>query len=194
MKIILDNFHLKPKARPRIGRGGHVYSPTGKHESGLAWEIKAYLTHNYPDFRQFSEYVRVSLDVQCRALTGDLDNYEKTVFDALQKSGVLANDRQIRETRVRIAEGDVNRITIEIDHLASDKPRIAREYRENGMSLRVIASRLNCSYWQARQWCLNTSPPRQVQGTDGRLFDPRQRRLERLEEISERLIMNERRG
>lgn len=37
-------------------------------------------------------------------LPGDVDNYAKTVMDALEKAGIIANDRQIKSCRCRLRE------------------------------------------------------------------------------------------
>lgn len=43
IKIVLPGYLPTPKARPRLGKGGRVYSPSAKKEMALAWQIKANL-------------------------------------------------------------------------------------------------------------------------------------------------------
>lgn len=80
IKIDCD-YPVEPKARPRLGRNGNVYSPC-KGEESLAWIIRA-------GAGTWSTTVPVKVTFEVAYSRGDLDNYVKTILDALQKSGVV---------------------------------------------------------------------------------------------------------
>ena len=88
--IQLSDFVLQAKKRPRLGRHGNVYSPTAKHEMTLAWCMRAQVG-------AVTLTGDVRLTLRCNYSRGDLDNYIKTVCDALEKSAIITNDRQIVE-------------------------------------------------------------------------------------------------
>ena len=94
IEINLPDFKLQAKKRPRLGRHGNVYSPTAEHETTLAWLIRAQVGSLVIDGP-------VKLTLRCKFARGDLDNYVKTVCDALQKSQVIRNDSQVIEIMAR---------------------------------------------------------------------------------------------
>jgi len=94
MFLEIKDFKLKPKARPRIGKGG-VYSPTKKNEDALAWKIKEALL-NKGGISQYTQDLFVVWILWSKGnILGDKDNYEKAIYDGLQKSGLIKNDKQI---------------------------------------------------------------------------------------------------
>lgn len=109
MRIVLENFAIKPKARPRLGAGGRVYSPTSSHERSLAWELRAH----YPGVRYESP-----VSVECAMFgkqRGDLDNCIKTLLDALQKAGIIKNDKQVRRIVAEYVDSETKSVIVEID-------------------------------------------------------------------------------
>lgn len=96
-----------PFTRPGEARDGHRYTPA-EYEAWLdsaAWRFKA-ATRT----REFDGPVVLEVTVRGdgidvtvsehdgrrpKGITGDLDNYVKAVGDALQRSGVIGNDRQV---------------------------------------------------------------------------------------------------
>lgn len=157
LKITLRNYQARPKQRPRIGKGGRVYSPSGKDEQSLAWLIKAQaLNQGWQSSFVFRGNIRVDLDI-VGDLLGDKDNYEKFVFDALQKSGVISNDRQIRDGRTRLVQGHP-KLTIAISEYVgydgpAEKRKACQVLRGNGMTYRAIGKKLGISHTMARKYC-----------------------------------------
>lgn len=101
VRIKLENYRVRPKERPRAGRG-KFYSPSSRREDSLAWLIREQAKGVAP----FTSPIAVHLGIYARGqVRGDLDNYEKFVWDALQKSGVIANDRIIKACSCRVFEG-----------------------------------------------------------------------------------------
>jgi len=111
MKIVIENYYVRPKARPRLGRKG-VYSPSASGERSLAWLILA----NAPDRTEVTGDVFCRLHIRYKKrCPADNDNLEKFVWDAIQKSGILRNDKQIRWNETRVFENArVDQLEIEI--------------------------------------------------------------------------------
>lgn len=82
-----------PKARPRLGRGGNVYTPksTLEAESNLGWAFrKANKAWTYGPKARYGVVIEFGVSGQ----HGDIDNLVKTVLDGL--NGVAwADDRQV---------------------------------------------------------------------------------------------------
>ena len=65
--------------------------------------------------KQIRHKIAVSIQIYTTTeLRGDIDNYAKFVYDALQKSGVIKNDKQIRESHNKIYLSDTNALVIQI--------------------------------------------------------------------------------
>lgn len=154
MKIVIDNYVPKPKERPRFGKKGKVYSPSGTSEQILAWEIKAYVSHHYPKYTTITDYIKISLIISSeQELKGDIDNYIKFIYDAIQKSGIIENDKQIRESYTRLRKGE-NQIIIEVSKYETmtreEKRVLAKKMRKEGVTIKKIMEKLNVSYRFAR--------------------------------------------
>jgi Holliday junction resolvase RusA-like endonuclease len=154
LRIVIDNYVPKPKQRPRFNKYGGVYSPSGSEEQILAWEIISYISHNYPKRKTITDNIKVSLIISARQeLKGDIDNYVKFVYDAIQKSGIIENDKQIRESHTRIRKGN-NQIIItisEYEEMTREEKRVlAKQMRREGVTIKKIMERLNVSYRFAR--------------------------------------------
>src|SRR3972149_649124 len=122
MRLVIENYTQKPKARHRDGCRGK-YTPTAENEMSLAWLIKQkWLEWTAKNLRVFGsdipiqEKIGVILEIHSvKTLLGDIDNYEKLVYDALQKSGIIKNDRQIRKKAAVIYEGNVDDLLMPIE-------------------------------------------------------------------------------
>ena len=79
----------RPKARPRQGRG-HWYDPSAKDEEAVAW----YFARHKGEFLEGDVRVDTFFYVVPRS-RADEDNLRKLVLDALQRIGVVNNDRQV---------------------------------------------------------------------------------------------------
>jgi len=96
-----------PAMRPRFTRAGNTYNdPTYQHyKAALASQFRRanpFLTADIPErnTKQRGKWLashRYELSVQVYTATrrGDLDNYVKTVQDAMQDAGVIGDDVQI---------------------------------------------------------------------------------------------------
>jgi Holliday junction resolvase RusA-like endonuclease len=109
MKIEIEQ-EIKPKARPRLGKGG-IYSPSSKKEKSLAMEI----SWKAQGKRLGDQPCVLTLRVSYKK--GDLDNLLKTVCDALEKSGIIDNDSQIEEIHAYKNKHESIPNSIEIDIL-----------------------------------------------------------------------------
>ena len=93
-------FKAEPKKRPRKGKRGNIYSPSAQREETLAWKIKAQFLNDFlgdqDEFFEMPLYSEPELYFSSKSVRGDLDNFEKFIYDALEKAGIIKNDRQIR--------------------------------------------------------------------------------------------------
>jgi len=99
--VVIPNPILKPHRRPRLGKGrngSHVYSPSKKAETNLGWQIKAAILEAYPSLGLplEGEYDLYAFYYFKGGKKGDTDNYLKFLLEALQRGGIVENDRQIR--------------------------------------------------------------------------------------------------
>lgn len=84
-----------PKARPRLGANGRMYTPreTKEFEELIGWCAKSVVK------KPTEKPVKVSIDVYSKT-RADIDNIAKAVMDGL--SGVAyVDDRQVVELRIR---------------------------------------------------------------------------------------------
>jgi len=127
MNIVIEDYICSPKARPRLGKGGNVYSPSTKGENGLAWMMKAYVLEHHPNEKiPIEGKISVVIVVLSeKNLRGDIDNYEKFFYDALQKSGIIVNDKQIRRKFTELIESaTVNEVKIDISCIKTMKMEV----------------------------------------------------------------------
>ena len=100
----------RPKARPQKGRD-HWYVPSAEDEKRVAW----YFVQLKGEFLEGPVRIDTFFYVNARS-RADEDNLRKLVLDALQRVGVLKNDRQVagglcwREVVSKGGEGSVVRI------------------------------------------------------------------------------------
>lgn len=110
-------IHIKPKAkpRPRFSRRGRAYTPQAAHDYESAIK-EAWRDSNGPTFEgpvhvsvtfrknKINVFVKEMTPDTKSALTGDVDNYLKALFDGLQgEDGAFVNDRQIHDISARKA-------------------------------------------------------------------------------------------
>lgn len=97
-----------PKARPRLGRNGNVYTPaaTAAAESAIGWRVK----ERYEGLAPTALPVGLAVAFDCRGSRGrrdgraDLDNLVKTVKDAL--NGIAwVDDSQVEELHATLRRG-----------------------------------------------------------------------------------------
>lgn len=93
-----------PKARPRLGKGGHVYTPETTRDFEGA--VKRAFRRAHPGTEPLAGPVGVRVDVYCAGagewhkIRGDADNYLKAVCDALNKEAWV-DDIQVVMAEVR---------------------------------------------------------------------------------------------
>jgi len=82
-----------PKARPRLGKGGRVYTPstTSQAEDDLAWLFRSAVA-NRPWMTNVSMFLIFYMEDRRRV---DVDNLEKLAFDAATKAHVWRDDCQL---------------------------------------------------------------------------------------------------
>jgi Holliday junction resolvase RusA-like endonuclease len=105
--------HPQPKQRPRAGRGGHFYTP---RETRVAEEAVALYARS-KGVRFGDEAVSLSATFYFYRYQGDADNCLKLIADAIQKAGVITNDKQIHEWHAYVrfagsAEEECTRVRI----------------------------------------------------------------------------------
>ena len=101
--IKIDDPHIRPKDRHRTNRNGKTYSRTKKKETALAWQITQQMLAHYGPV-VIEEDVAVLVEIHGENIRGDIDNYEKFFFDSLQKSGLIKNDSQVKESHCKFFE------------------------------------------------------------------------------------------
>ena len=82
-----------PKGRARAGARGRVYTPVVTRRAEA--EVVRLACEAWGRRPPLVAPVDVLVEVHCSAYRGDLDNIAKLVLDALQKAGVLRNDRDV---------------------------------------------------------------------------------------------------
>lgn len=103
-----------PKARPRIGRGGHVYTPSQPAEKALGREILVAMAQC--GCKRISGPIWAKLTFCGASPLADLDNLLKHFMDAA--NGVLWNDdRQVVEIHARKIKGGEAYTSIEVEEI-----------------------------------------------------------------------------
>lgn len=97
--IITIPGNPKPKQRPRMGRGGHFYSPSSADEVQAGKEIYLqFAIKRKGGLWDATKPVNVKIHFHYksgRGRTPDVDNLLKFTLDAIEKSGIVKNDRLI---------------------------------------------------------------------------------------------------
>ncbi len=98
-----------PKERPRLSKQGKMYTPdkTKKYEELI--RKTAYLIIDQP----LTGHVSVDIKIYTWRLTGDIDNYIKSILDGL--TGVAyKNDLQVTALSAKRYISDIERVEIDI--------------------------------------------------------------------------------
>lgn len=112
-----------PKARPRLGRGGNVYTPSTTREFENAVKLAYRLAH--PSAVPFAGPVSITIAVYCpgkgprHSIRGDADNYLKAVCDGLNGEA-WGDDVQVvgaQVTKWRAASDAETGVAVEIEAL-----------------------------------------------------------------------------
>lgn len=107
-----------PKARPRVGAGGRVFTPkrTREYEELVAWTART------QPFALGSAPVKVRIVLRTqRPLTGDIDNYAKAILDGMVTGQMMVDDSQVVELAVQfvVDPGDEEGATVYVDAVSS---------------------------------------------------------------------------
>jgi crossover junction endodeoxyribonuclease RusA len=92
-----------PKARPRMTKSGHVYTPepTTRHEEDVAWMAKDAGVQLVKGKRY-----NIEVDFHVSSLRGDVDNLAKLLLDGLQRGYPDWNDSQVyRLVATKVKDG-----------------------------------------------------------------------------------------
>src|SRR5262245_43270123 len=103
------------KQRPRLGKGGHIYTPakTKAFETALAWAAKVEM-RNAP---MLEGHLCLSLIATLPSIARvDVDNLAKAALDGLQ-GVVFRNDAQIVRASIEKRQGESPGLDIEVAHL-----------------------------------------------------------------------------
>lgn len=103
-----------PKARPRMGRGGRVFTPqkTAEYEALIARCARGAKPPNWPTDGQYRLAVVVYFDGN---VFGDLDNYVKAAGDGLNHADVWQDDKYVSSltaSRVLVAGAPHMAVTV----------------------------------------------------------------------------------
>lgn len=115
MKITLRNYLPIPCARPRLGKFGNVYSPSAVAEKSLAWMMRANMEEEEGECLPLQGELMICIVIEhSQNLNGDVDNIAKFIMDAVQKAGIITNDKQFCSLAIyKIRSNrDVTHITI----------------------------------------------------------------------------------
>ena len=98
------NLPPRTKARPRLGRKRRAYTPvaTINAEKDIAEYFEGVEPFDGPvqvtiTYRKDRQKIVILGGRSNSGLRGDIDNYVKLTLDALQRAGVIPNDRQVVE-------------------------------------------------------------------------------------------------
>lgn len=103
MEIILHNYIPPPCQRPRLGKGGHAYSPSAKPEQSLAWMMISELNRQNIARSTYQSPCRIDVLIfhdPKHPPKGDLDNILKFIMDAAQKAQIISNDKLFRSIHI----------------------------------------------------------------------------------------------
>lgn len=106
----------QPKERPRLGKGGRVYTPskTRRYEEAVAW---CALSEGLR-LRQ-GDRVHVEVEFWLCPVTGDVDNRVKAVLDGLQRACPAWDDRDVvsvtaRQVACERRDDESTMVTVEV--------------------------------------------------------------------------------
>jgi len=96
-----------PKERPRRGKYGNMYTPekTKEYEKLIANNARMVIPE------PLKGNVRIEIKLYTRKVTGDLDNYIKTILDGLN-SVAYDDDKQVTTIYAQRFESEIERVEI----------------------------------------------------------------------------------
>jgi len=104
-----------PKARPRVGKYGNIYSPSSKDEEDLKLLILREMRLHSIKKQKGKLSVKLVIGFKGKK-RADIDNIEKFVLDAC--NGVLWNDdKNIYEKYTKINENCIDYLKIEVEEI-----------------------------------------------------------------------------
>lgn len=122
-----------PKARPRLGRGGRVFTPqkTVDYENLVANCARAQLPRNWRLDGQYHIDITVWLNSN---VFGDLDNMVKSICDGLNHAGVWDDDKYVCSLTAKRVFGDLEpQVDVQVfseDREVFQKPKRSRKVAE----------------------------------------------------------------
>ena len=114
-----SDYRISPKKRHRDTRKGGKYNPSKKKQTGLAWMFRRAILDDYPEHigKTITCPVNVIIKMEFKKdIPGDVDNYEKLVYDAMQEAQIIKNDKQVWENHTRKIVGDEDRLSVFVKH------------------------------------------------------------------------------
>lgn len=113
--VVSVTLEIDGRIQPKQRTNGHrrfLPAETRRSQELIAWHCKRVSS----DMREKLHRTRLTVDVEIEAiaLRGDIDNIAKTVFDGLQDGGLIKNDVQIDELRIRRTRSKRDRATITV--------------------------------------------------------------------------------
>ena len=95
----------RPVAKQRARTvNGHTYTPP---ETRAFEQLVAMCTQVQRRGEKLTGDISVDITMTAeKKLTGDIDNYAKSILDGIVKGGAIEDDRQIRRLQIEIVHGD----------------------------------------------------------------------------------------
>lgn len=112
VRVFFVDVRPVPKARPRLGKHGNVYTPTStvQFENHVAAAAR---TVRMPELGHDVD-ITVNIQLMLRHRDGDIDNYVKAVLDGMR---AFFNDRQVVELHalfIRTESHEVEGVHVEV--------------------------------------------------------------------------------
>lgn len=115
IKIIIPGRPV-PKARPRLGKGGNVYTPekTKQYEELVAWKTKEVIKE--PLTGNVAVYIKVYVKGD---VFPDLDNIAKSILDGMNKVAYY-DDKQVACLVVQRIKSREEKVEVELEEVEAD--------------------------------------------------------------------------
>jgi len=113
IKIVIPGRPV-PKARPRLGRGGNVYTPvkTKRYEELVAWKTKEVIKE--PLAGNVALYIKVYVKGN---VFPDLDNIAKSILDGMNKVA-YHDDKQVSCLVIQRIKGQEEKVEVELEEVS----------------------------------------------------------------------------
>lgn len=115
IKIVIPGRPV-PKARPRLGKGGHVYTParTKQYEELVAWKTKEVIKE--PFTGNIAIYIKVYVK---NNVFPDLDNIAKSILDGMNKVA-YHDDKQVSCLVIQRIKGQEEKVEVELEEVEAE--------------------------------------------------------------------------